>query len=122
MPGRDPLPARWSPLDAVFRFPDGLRTWPAGYREPPEAARRTSAAFYLDALDECRTDSERRACYDAASEVLQAIVRPVARPAVTPVRVVSPDPVRYQTGFGISVIGRPGFLVSEVTCRCQRRY
>ena len=43
-------------LGAVFRLPDGLWAWSAGNREPPEAARRKAAAFYLDALDECNSD------------------------------------------------------------------
>jgi hypothetical protein len=109
-------------LGAVFRLPDGLWAWSAGCREPPMVARRKAAAFYLDALDECDSDSERQACYAAASQVLEADVRPVARPAVTQVSVLSADPLRYQTGFGISVVGGPGFLVTEVSCGCRQRY
>jgi hypothetical protein len=109
-------------LGAVFRLPDGLWAWSAGNREPPMVARRKAAAFYLDALDECDSDSERQACYAAASRALEADVRPVARPAVTQVNVLSSDPARYQTGFGISVIGGPGFLVTEVSCGCRQRY
>jgi hypothetical protein len=109
-------------LGAVFRLPDGLWAWSAGYREPPMVARRNAAAFYLDALDECYSDSERQACYDAAGQALEADVRPVARPAVTQVSVLSADPVRYQTGFGITVVGGPGFLVTEVSCGCRQRY
>jgi hypothetical protein len=85
-------------------------------------ARRNAAAFYLDALDECYSDSERQACYDAHGKALEADVRPVARPAVTQVSVLSADPVRYQTGFGITVVGGPGFLVTEVSCGCRQRY
>ena len=81
-------------------------------------ARRKAAAFYLDALDECDSDSERQACYAAASRALEADVRPV----VTQVNVLSSDPARYQTGFGISVIGGPGFLVTEASCGCRQRY
>lgn len=109
-------------LGAVFRLPDGLWAWSAGHREPPVVARRNAAAFYLDALDECYSDSERQACYDAASQALEADVRPVARPAVTQVSVLSADPARYQTGFGITVIGGPGFLVTEVSCGCRQWY
>lgn len=72
----DGCPARQRPgalgdgrrLGAVFRLPDGLWAWSAGYRESPEAARRHAAAFYLDALDECDSDRERQACCDAASQ------------------------------------------------------
>jgi hypothetical protein len=109
-------------LGAVFRLPDGLWAWSAGNREPPMAARRKAAAFYLDVLDECGSDSERQACYAAASKALEADVRPVARPAATRVSVLSANPVRYQTGFGITVVGGPGFLVTEVSCGCRRRY
>jgi hypothetical protein len=109
-------------LGAVLRLPDGLWAWSAGDREPPMVARRKAAAFYLDALDECDSDSERQACYDAASQALEADVRPVARPAVTQISVLSADPVRYQTGFGISAVGGPGFLVTEVSCGCRQRY
>jgi hypothetical protein len=54
-------------------------------------------------------------------------VRPVACPAVTWVSVLSADPLRCQTGFGspwfgISVVGGPGFLVTEVSCGCRQRY
>jgi hypothetical protein len=109
-------------LGAVFWLSDGLWAWSAGYREPPEAARLQAAAFYLDALDECESDRERQACHDAASQALEADIRPVARPAVTQVSILSADPVRYQTGFGISVVGGPGFLVTEVSCGCRKRY
>ena len=109
-------------LGAIFRFPDGLWAWSAGNREPPEAARRKAAALYLDALDDCSSHSERQACYAAASRVLEADVRPVARPAVTPVRVWSAAPVRYQTGFGITVLAGPQFLVTKVSCGCRQRY
>ena len=109
-------------LGAVFRLPDGLWAWSAGYREPPEVARQQAAALYLDALDECDSDSERQACYDAASRALEANIRPVARRAVTQVSILSADPVRYQTGFGISVVAGPGFLVTEVSCGCRKRY
>ena len=57
-------------LGAVFRLPDGLWAWSAGNREPPMVARRKAAAFYVDALDECGSDSKRQACYDAASQAL----------------------------------------------------
>ena len=96
--------------------------WSAGHREPSEAARRKAAAFCLDALDECNSDRERQACFAAASQALEADVRPVARPAVTPVRVLSADPLRYQTGFGITVVAGPEFLVTEVSCGCQQRF
>ena len=109
-------------LGAVFRLPDGLWAWSAGNREPPMVARRKAAAFYLDALDECNSDGERQACYDAASQALEADIRPVARPAVTQISVLSANPVRYQTGFGISVAAGPGFLVTEVSCGCRQRY
>lgn len=59
-------------LGALFRLPDGLWAWSAGNREPPMVARRKAAAFYLDALDECDSDSERQACYAAASRALEA--------------------------------------------------
>ena len=111
MPGQD-----GRRLGAIFRFPDGLWAWSAGNREPPEAARRKAAALYLDALDDCSSHSERQACYAAASRALEADVRPVARPAVTPVRVWSAAPVRYQTGFGITVLAGPQFLVTKVSC------
>ena len=106
-------------LGAVFRLPDGLWAWSAGNREPPEVARRKAAAFYLDALDECNSDRERQACFAAASQALEADVRPIAHPAVTPVRVLSAAPVRYQTGFGITVVAGPEFLVTEVSCGCR---
>lgn len=109
-------------LGAVFRLPDGLWAWSAGLREPPQAARLGAAVLYLDALDECCTDDERQACHEAASRALESDIRPVARPAVTWVNVLSADPVKYQTGFGISVVGGPGFLVTEVSCGCRRRY
>jgi hypothetical protein len=105
-------------LGAVFRVPDGLWAWSAGHREPSMVARRQAAAFYLDTLDECVSDTERQACYAAASRALEADVRP----AVTQVSVVSADPVRYQTGFGITVIGGSGFPVTEVSCGCRQRY
>jgi hypothetical protein len=109
-------------LGAIFRLPDGLWAWSAGNREPPEAARRKAAALYLDALDDCSSHSERQACYAAASRALEADVRPVARPAVTPVRVWSAAPVRYQTGFGITVLAGPQFLVTKVSCGCRQQY
>lgn len=109
-------------LGAVFRLPDGLWAWSVGYREPPMVARRNAAAFYLDALDGYYSDSERQACYAAASQALEMDVRPVARQAVAQVRVLSVDPVRYRTGFEITVVGSPGFLVTEVSCGCRRRY
>jgi hypothetical protein len=109
-------------LGVVFRLPNGLWAWSAGYREPPEVARQQAAALYLDALDECNSDRERQACYDAASQALKANIRPAARPAITQVRIVSADPVRYQTGFGISVMAGPGFLVTVVSCGCRKRY
>jgi hypothetical protein len=109
-------------LGAVFRLTDGLWAWSAGDRKPPMVARRKAAAFYLDALDECESDSERQACYEMASQALESDIRPVARPAVTQVSVLSADPVRYQTGFGITVIGGAGFLVTEVSCGCRQRY
>jgi hypothetical protein len=109
-------------LGAVFRLPDGLWAWSAGYREPPEAARRKAAAFYLDALDECGSGIEQQTCYDAASQALEADIRPVACPAVTQISILSADPVRYQTGFGISVAAGPEFLVTEVSCGCRQRY
>ena len=84
-------------------------------------ARRNAAAFYLDALDKCDSDSERQACYAAASQALEAEVRPDACPVVTRVSVLPADPVRYQTGFGISAVGGPGFLVTEVSCGCRQR-
>jgi hypothetical protein len=109
-------------LGAVFQLPDGLWAWSAGYREPPEVARLQAAALYLDALDECDSDRERQACYDGASGALEADIRPVARPAVAQVSILSADPVRYQTGFGISVVAGRGFLVTEVSCGCRKRY
>lgn len=81
-----------------------------------------AAGFYLDALDECESDRERQACYDAASQALEAEIRPVARPAVTKVSILSADPVRYQAGFGISVVAGPGFLVTAVSCGFRKRY
>ena len=36
--------------------------------------------------------------------------------------ILSADPVRYQTGFGISVVAGPGFLITEVSCGCRKRY
>jgi hypothetical protein len=76
----------------------------------------------LDALDECSRDSERQAWYAAASQAFEAGIRPVARSAVTPVRVLSADPLRYQTGFSISVVAGPEFLVTEVSCGCRQQY
>jgi len=78
-------------LGVAFWFPDGLWLWAAGYREPPQAARVQAAAFYLDALDECQTAGEEKACYDAASEALSADIRPVARPSVMHVDIDPAD-------------------------------
>jgi hypothetical protein len=38
------------------------------------------------------------------------------------VHILSADPARYQVGFGISVVAGPGFLVTEVSCGCRKRY
>lgn len=109
-------------LGAAYQFPDGLWIWSAGCREPPQAARLQAAAFYLDALDECQTASEERACYDAASDALSADIRPVARPSVMHVETDPSALGRYQTGWGMSVVAGPSFLVTEVSCGCRRQF
>jgi len=109
-------------LTQPFWFPDGLWLWAAGYREPPQAARVQAAAFYLDALDECQTAGEEKACYDAASEALSADIRPVARPSVMHVDIDPASPGRYQAGWGMSMVSGPGFLVTEVSCGCRRHF
>jgi hypothetical protein len=109
-------------LGAAFWFPDGLWLWSAGYREPPQAARLQAAGFYLDALDECQTAGEEKACYEAASDALSADIRPVARRSVMHVGIDPASPGRYQAGWGMSVVSGSGFLVTEVSCGCRRHF
>jgi hypothetical protein len=110
-------------LGAAYWLTDGLWVWSAGYRKPPQVARREAARFYLDALDECQTSDEENACYDAASEALSADIRPVARPAVLHLEIELSDPNGYCiTDPTMLLIGGGGFLVTEVSCGCRRRF
>lgn len=110
-------------LGAAYWLSDGLWVWSAGYREPPQAARFEAATFYLDALDECQTADEERACYEAASEALSADIRPVARPAVLHVETDQANADWYRiTRPTMSVVGGYRFLVTEVSCGCRRHF
>jgi hypothetical protein len=110
-------------LGAAYQLPDGLWIWSAGHREPPKVARRQAASFYLDALDECQTDEERAACFDAASEALSADIRPVATAAVMHVDIDPSNPARYRPDpFAMATIGGQGLFVTEVSCGCRRHF
>jgi hypothetical protein len=110
-------------LGAAYWLSDGLWVWSTGHRQPPQAARRDAARFYLDALDECQTADERRACYDAASQALSSHLRPVARPAVLHLEIDLSSPSSYCiTDPTMTMIGGGGSLVTEVSCGCRRHF
>src|SRR5260370_41964904 len=93
-------------LGAAYQFPDGLWIWSVGHREPPAVARRQVAAFYLDALDECQTAEEERACYAAASEALSADTRQLklATPAVMKVQTDPTNTGCHQSELSITYV------------------
>lgn len=110
-------------LGAAYWLADGLWVWSADHREPPQIARREAAACCLDALDECQTAEDQRACYEAASDALSADIRPVARPAVLHVEIDPANTDWYEvTDLAMSVVGGPRFLVTEVSCGCRRHF
>ena len=110
-------------LGAAYWLDDGLWVWSAGHRKPPQVARREAARFYLGALDECGMTDEENACYDAASQALSADIRPRASPAVLHIEIDLSDPNGYCiTDPTMLLIGGGGFLVTEVSCGCRRRF
>ena len=110
-------------LGAAYWLADGLWVWSAGHREPPQVARREAATSCLDALDECQTADEQRACYEAAGEALSADIRPVARPAVLHVAIDPANTDWYEiTDPTMSMVCGHRFLVTEVSCGCRRHF
>ena len=109
-------------LGATYRLPDGTWLWSAGYRQPPQPARIETAALCLDALDECTTADEERACYDGASEALATDTRPRARQKVAKIEFNETGRWKFAWPFAIPAVSGPNFCVTEVSCGCRRHY
>lgn len=111
-------------LGATYQLPDGIWMWSAGHRQPPQAIRHEAAAANLDALEDCSTDEEVRACYGGAIEALASATRQAVSPSVMKIDLDGAG--RWSFGgtrsFPMSMISGPGFAVSEVSCGCRRQY
>lgn len=111
-------------LGATYRLSDGIWVWSAGHRQPPRAIRHDAAAFHLDAIDDCSTAEEVRACYDGAIEALSSATRLKPSPSVMKIEMKEAGRWSYAMArpFAMPMVTGPNFTVSEVSCGCRRQY